>query len=48
MMELHVVCFILLWLQADSKGMLTDKTCQHTLVIDLSCIAAKYTRSSIS
>jgi hypothetical protein len=47
-MELHVVGFILCWIQAASKGTLTDKKCQQTLIIDLSCNNAKYTGSSYS
>ena len=43
MMELHVVVFILCLLLVDSKGTLTDKKCQQTLVIDVSCNTAKYT-----
>jgi hypothetical protein len=34
-MDLHVVGFILCWIQAASKGTLTDKKCQQMLIIDL-------------
>jgi hypothetical protein len=44
-MKLHVVVYILCWLQAASKGALTNKKCQQTLIIDLSCNTAMYTRS---
>ena len=38
--------FYIFWLQAASKGTLTDKKLQQTLVINLSCITAEYTSSS--
>jgi hypothetical protein len=47
-MELHVVGFILCSIQAASNGALTDKKCQQTLIIDLSCNTAQYTGSSYS
>ena len=47
-MELHVVVFIVCWLKAARKDTLTDKKCQQTLIIDLSCNSAKYTRSFYS